>query len=73
MTIVSRMLERSSLPKGQNSRVRNPTKGPSDRQGLLAYVAALLDAGLNAIAPVGYEDETGFHYGLPPIERNPVH
>lgn len=69
MTIVSRMLERSSLPKGQNSLVRNLTKGPSGRQGLFAHVAAFWDASLNAIAPLGYEDEAGFHYGLPPSKK----
>jgi len=72
MTIVSRMLERSPLPKGQRSLVSSPAKLPIDRPSLLTHVATLVDAALTAIAPWGYEDETGFHYGTPTSRSGPA-
>jgi len=33
------------------------------------YLDSLRNSLLNAIAPEGYEDESGFHYGNPPAQR----
>jgi hypothetical protein len=60
MTIVSRMLERSYLPKGDGLSGRNHPAPPRIR------AAVIWEAALDVIAPLGYEDETGFHYGTPP-------
>jgi len=36
---------------------------------VLAAIAAKVRAAINAQVPVGYEDETGFHYGTPDFKN----
>jgi hypothetical protein len=65
MTIISRITESSDLPghnrgrRATKSTLRISTRPESLRERLL-----------NAIAPMGYEDELGFHYGLPPAKAD---
>jgi hypothetical protein len=70
MTIVSRMLERSDLPKSHAAAGRNFAMLPRLRVSLLARAAAIGNAVLNAVAPLGYEDKSGFHYGPTPGQRD---
>ncbi|HEX5218123.1 MAG TPA: hypothetical protein VFZ59_01030 [Verrucomicrobiae bacterium] len=63
MTIISRITESSDLPghhrgrRATKSTLRTDPRRESLRERLL-----------NAVAPLGYQDELGFHYGLPPAE-----
>jgi hypothetical protein len=44
-----------------------PTSGHSNRRhGLFARWFRKLEAGILRRIPAGYEDETGFHYGIQP-------
>lgn len=70
MSIVSRILDPGVLTKAFVSSDSNLNLPPRDRLSLLASAAVIWEAVLNAIAPLGYEDEQGFHYGLPPVQRN---
>jgi hypothetical protein len=36
---------------------------------VIAAIAAKIHATVNAQAPVGYEDENGFHFGAPTFEE----
>jgi hypothetical protein len=45
---------------------RKKTTSRIRHRDLWALLAAFL-AGIGARIPLGYQDETGFHYGLPPI------
>ncbi len=63
MTIVSRMLERGDLrercrAESHSGIARRPRLGLAPR--------TMWEALLRSLAPMGYEDKTGFHYGLPP-------
>ena len=40
--------------------------GSRERTGALARLAMLWRATMNLIAPLGYEDESGFHFGEMP-------
>jgi hypothetical protein len=76
MTIVSRMLERSHLSKGCDSSPTNFGLPTHARRSRLTRIVFLWNAALQAIAPLGYEDEIGFHYGPTPFggtnrERRP--
>jgi hypothetical protein len=44
--------------------------GVSSR-GVLGRFASVRNTFLNLIAPVGYQDAAGFHYGKPPV-RHPL-
>jgi len=61
MTIISRMTEMSELP-GRHA--DTPTTPSTLR--VESRWDSLWERLLNKIAPLGYEDELGFHYGLPP-------
>lgn len=37
--------------------------------GRLSRLAAILDAALLRLIPLGYEDDTGFHYGVEPLPQ----
>jgi len=65
MTILSRMLERNYLIKGQDSAGRDTTLPVVGCRSLLRSVVSVWEALLDSAAPIGYEDETGFHYGPP--------
>ena len=39
------------------------------QSGFLSHVVAMWHAVLNFVAPFGFEDETGFHYGEMPASR----
>jgi len=69
MTIRSRVLEHSQLQSGQDTLRRNLAGLPVARPTLRAQATAIWEVMLDAIAPLGYEDETGFHYGLPPARE----
>jgi hypothetical protein len=60
MTIVSRMAEAGEIPR----RYRG-TAVVSTRR-IREHLDSLGRRLLNVIAPMGYEDELGFHYGAPP-------
>ena len=64
MTIVSRMLDRSVLANGSGP--GRPFATLHTGWSLRRVATAIWDTALNGIAPLGYEDETGFHYGQPP-------
>ncbi len=51
--------KRSALASGGLALLRNRTGG-------LARMAAVWHAAMNLIAPLGYEDESGFHLGEMP-------
>ena len=67
MTIISRMTETSCLSR------QNPDRRAA-KSTLRTDVRRepLRDRLLDAIAPIGYEDELGFHYGMPPQQLVPV-
>lgn len=67
MTIISRMTESSPLPKRYLVASRHSAP---PLPGLATRIVALWNAALDAIVPLGYEDETGFHYGTPPADRD---
>jgi hypothetical protein len=69
MMIVSRMLARSYLPRGTT--LGNRALRLVDRWSLRGRVTAIWNAAINAIAPLGYEDESGFYYGLPTTPADP--
>jgi len=66
MTIRSRVLEHSQLQSGQDTLRRNFAGLPVARPTLRAQATAIWEVMLDSIALLGYEDENGFHYGLPP-------
>jgi hypothetical protein len=39
------------------------THGSITRRGYFSRIACAWQASMNSLAPMGYEDETGFHYG----------
>jgi hypothetical protein len=44
---------------------------PAARPGSLARIAVLWHTAINYLVPIGYEDETGFHYGgMPESSKN---
>ena len=64
MIIASNISERGvrvGLPSGVDR-----SQVPRARSGFLPRIAAVWHAALNFVAPVGYEDGTGFHYGEMP-------
>lgn len=67
MTIVSRMLERSYLPKAESA--ATPRHLPAESMRLAARIRRLGTSVLGRIVPWGYEDESGFHYGSPSLLR----
>jgi hypothetical protein len=46
-----------------SSTVSTTTTSSSDSQGLMYYVTAPWHEILKSIVPLGYQDETGFHFG----------
>jgi hypothetical protein len=40
---------------------------PGARSGWRTRAAVTCQAAINHLAPIGYEDETGFHYGAMPV------
>lgn len=62
------MLERDEMAKGYGSSVRNSFV-PRIRRSVWARLGIAWDAALNTLAPMGYEDEKGFHYGTIPSDR----
>jgi len=65
MTIISRMPETSHLPS------RHPgTRTSASAISIRMWLALMSNGLLDAIAPKGYEDESGFHYGEPPRQTD---
>lgn len=72
MTIVSRMSERGCQRKRCDSTaVAHSTLRQAGRC-VFACIANLSKVVHDALAPVGYEDETGFHFGQPPENADMV-
>ena len=64
MTIISRMTETRHLPR------RHPAnRAAVFTPSLRTCMDLLRDRLLEAVAPMGYEDEFGFHYGFPPAQK----
>ena len=72
MTIVSRMSERGCLRKRRDSTAIAYTTLRRAGRCVFAGIASLSKAVHDALAPVGYEDETGFHFGQPPVSAEIV-
>lgn len=64
MTIVSRMLERGDIRERCRADGRTAVL-PRTRFVFAPW--AVWEALVRSFAPMGYEDESGFHYGLPPV------
>ena len=69
VTILSRMTETSALPRYKPGR-RSATSLFAISQRLIAGLATLRNQLIETIAPMGYEDEAGFHYGAPPEQED---
>ena len=72
MTIVSRMSERGCLRKRRDSTAVTHSTVRQAGWCVFASIASLSKAVHDALAPVGYEDETGFHFGQPPVSADIV-
>jgi len=55
----------------ENALVINRAGGivPAARPGWRTRAAVTCQAAINHLAPIGYEDETGFHYGGVPVSN----
>ena len=58
----------NGIPPERSARAGGKLLVPRDRAGL-SRVTAVWRALIDLIAPLGYEDETGFHYGESPNQR----
>ena len=67
MTIVSRILERGDLREHCRAGGR---PGVEPRRRFDFSPRTVWDELVHSLAPMGYEDEHGFHYGFPPASNN---
>jgi hypothetical protein len=58
------LAERCVQPTKPLSSARNAAPAPEHRAGFPIRIAANFYAAFASHVPVGYEDETGFHYGI---------
>jgi len=63
----TRHLVASELVPVPLSRSSRKPRLPDARQGSGGRLSRVWDLLLNIVAPLGYEDEQGFHYGEPPF------
>jgi len=70
MTILSRMRQQCYRPEGYDSADRDSVESPKIRSLLLDCATALWNDALDTVAPLGYEDESGFHYGTRAAEAD---
>jgi len=69
MTTVRHLSEKGVQPESPASS-GDAAITASARLGCFTRVVATWHAAINFLVPIGYEDETGFHYGEPPARND---
>lgn len=63
MTTVTRMSNSDTQPSWVSPTASQSGPSPRKRFAWLSRVVAIWDSIVNRLVPMGYENETGFHYG----------
>lgn len=65
MTTITKMAEQGARPKWCYSSDRRPGIECASETRHTTHIFATWEAAINFLVPIGYEDESGFHYGEP--------